>query len=128
MFVTGVFEVVLSMRPTALKSKISSVDDRNASIWPHSYILWKVVYRNTRCMCIILIANIIWRSGHAKRSSFLLDFSFLHPSSRRVLTVSYVTTMRHDRFGCAFNRNTFRPPNHTFNAQRKSCQGELAER
>ena len=29
-------------------------------------------------MCIILVANIIWRSGHPICSSFLLDFPFLH--------------------------------------------------
>ena len=27
-------------------------------------------------MCITLVANIIWRSSHAIRSSFLLDFFF----------------------------------------------------
>ena len=37
--------------------------------WPYSYILWKVVYRNTRCRSIILVANIIWRSVHEIRSS-----------------------------------------------------------
>ena len=46
------------------------------------------MYRNTRYMCIILVANIIWRSGNAIRSSYLLDFSFLHHSCRRVFTVS----------------------------------------
>ena len=45
---------------------------------PYSYIFWRVVYRNIMFMCIILVANIIWRSGHAIRSSFLVDFSFLH--------------------------------------------------
>ena len=59
--------------------------------WPYSYILWKVVYRNTRYMRIVLVANIIWCSGRAVRSPFLLDFSFLHHSCRRVFTVFYVT-------------------------------------
>ena len=27
--------------------------------WLYSYILWKVVYRKTQCICIILMANII---------------------------------------------------------------------
>ena len=45
---------------------------------PYSYIFWRVVYRNIRFVCIILVANIIWRSGHAIRSSFHVDFSFLH--------------------------------------------------
>ena len=31
--------------------------------------------------------------------SYLLDFSFLHHSCRRIFTVFYVTTMKHDRFG-----------------------------
>ena len=53
--------------------------------WLYSYILWKGLYRNVRYICIILRANIIWRSGHAIRSSFLLDFSFLHHICRRVL-------------------------------------------
>ena len=44
--------------------------------WPYSYILWKVVYRITQCMCIIPVAYIIWRSCHAIRSSSPLDFSF----------------------------------------------------
>ena len=41
---------------------------------PYSYILWNVVYGNTRYMYIILVANIIWPSGHALRSSFFLNF------------------------------------------------------
>ena len=53
--------------------------------WLYSYILWKGLYKNTRYICIILEANIIWRSGHVIRSSFLLDFSFLHHICRRVL-------------------------------------------
>ena len=39
-------------------------------------------------MCIFLVANIIWRSGHAIRSSFLLDFSFLHHNCRRATLFS----------------------------------------
>ena len=31
-------------------------------------------------MFVILVADIIWLFGHAKRSSSLLDFSFLHHS------------------------------------------------
>ena len=61
--------------------------------WPYSYILWKVVYENTHCMCIVLVVNIIWRSGRAVRSPFLLDFSFLHHSCRRVFTFFYVTAV-----------------------------------
>ena len=41
-------------------------------------------------MCILRVANVIWRSGHAIRSSFPLDFSSLHYSCRRVFTVFYV--------------------------------------
>ena len=68
---------VRGIRLTTLKSKLSSKStNRNASLLPCSYILWKVVYRNTRYMCITLVANIIWRSGHAIPSSFLLDFFF----------------------------------------------------
>ena len=57
------------------------------------------MYKNTRCKCVILVANIIWSSGHAIRS-FPLDFSFLRHSCRRVFTV-FVTAMKHDRFGRA---------------------------
>ena len=85
------------MRLTTLKSKISLMSTiETRPFWPYSYILWKVVYRNIRYMCIILVANIIWRSGHVIPSSFLLDFSFLHHSYRRVfITVFYVTAMQH---------------------------------
>ena len=35
-------------------------------------------------MCITLVANIIWRFGHATRSSLLLvDFSFHHHNCRQ---------------------------------------------
>ena len=61
-------------------------------------------------MCIILVANIIWRSSQEIRSSFPLDFSSLHYS------YSYVTD---DRFGRALNGVTFWPPNRTFNAPKK---------
>ena len=77
-----------------LKRKISSMSTIETRLfWPYSYILWKVVNRNTRYMSIILVANIIWRSGHAIRSSFLLDFSFLHHNSRVGFTVFFVTAM-----------------------------------
>ena len=61
--------------------------------WPYSYIFWRVVYRNTRHMSTILVTNIIKRSDHAMRSSFLLYFSFLHHSCRRVFSVFYVTAI-----------------------------------
>ena len=77
--------------------------------WPFSCILLKVVYRNTRYMCIVFVANIIWRSGHVIRSSFLLDFSFLHHSCRRD-----VKAIKHDQFGRALNGDTFWPPNRSF--------------
>ena len=95
---------VRGIRLTTLKSKLSSkLTNRNASILPCSYILWKVVYRNTRYMCITLVANIIWRSGHAIPSSFLLDFSFPHHRLRRFFTVFYNSAMWHDRSGRALN-------------------------
>ena len=63
---------------------MSTIETR--PFWPYSYILWKVVHRSTWCMYITHDANIIWRSGHTIRSSFLLDFFFLHQSCRRVFT------------------------------------------
>ena len=42
------------------------------------------------CICPLFLANIIWRSGHAIRSSFLLDSSILHHDYRLVSTVFYV--------------------------------------
>ena len=66
----------------------------------------KGVHRNIRNMSFILGAKIIWRSGHAVRSSFLLDIFFLCHSYRRVFTVFYVI-------------HTFWLPNRTFNAQTK---------
>ena len=39
--------------------------------WSCSYILWKVVYRNTRRNRTIHEANIFWCSGHAIQLSFL---------------------------------------------------------
>ena len=66
-------------RPTTLKSRISSISTiETRPFWPYSHILWKVAHRNARCECIILVPNIIWRSGHAIRSSSLLGYSFLH--------------------------------------------------
>ena len=76
------------------------------------------MYRNTRYMCIIRVANIIWRSGHAIRSFFPLDFSSLHYSCRRVFTVFYVTA--YNRFGRALFGDIF--------GRQKSGQGELAGR
>ena len=59
----------------SLKSKISSMSTiETRPFGPYSYILWNVVYGNTRYMYIILVANIIWPSGHALRSSFFLNF------------------------------------------------------
>ena len=43
-------------------------------LWPHNYILWKVVHRNTWYVCIILVGNINWCSGHTICSSLSLDF------------------------------------------------------
>ena len=92
--------------------------------WPYSYTLWKVVNRNTRYTNIILVANIIWRSGHAIRSSFLRDFSFLHHSRRRkTRRHSYVTWS----FWPRVYGDAFWPPNRTFDVQ-KSEHGELASR
>ena len=93
--------------------------------WPYSYILWKVVHRNTRYMSIILVAHIIWHFGNAILSSFPLDFSSLHYSCRCVFTVFYVTAMEYDRFDHALYGDTFWPPNRTFSAQKS---GELARR
>ena len=81
-------------------------------------------------MCILRVANIIWRSGHAIRSSFPLDFSSLHYSCRRVFTVFYVTAMSYSRFGRALFGVTFWGhflAAKSYNAQ-KSGQGELAGR
>ena len=60
----------------SLKSKISSMSTiETRPFGPYSYILWNIVYGNTLYMYIILVANIIWRSGHAIRySSFFLNF------------------------------------------------------
>ena len=93
-FITAIFEAGTEHKALTMKSKISSMTTiETHPFWPYSYILWKVVYRNTRYMCILRVANIIWRSGHAIRSSFPLDFSSLHYSCRRVFTVFYVTAM-----------------------------------
>ena len=58
---------------------------KTCPFWPCGCILWKIVYRNTQYTCIITVSNISWRSGHAIRSSSLLDFTFLH---HRYLDVS----------------------------------------
>ena len=69
-----------------LKSKISSMTTiETRPFWPYSYILWKVMYRNTRYMCTILVANIIWRSGNAIRS---VVFLWISPVSIVVADVS----------------------------------------
>ena len=85
--VTAVFEAGTEDKADP-RSKIET-----RQFWQYSYILWKVVYRNTHHMCIVLVANVIWCSGRAVRSPFLLDFSFLHRSCRSVFTVFYVTSM-----------------------------------
>ena len=106
MFITAIFEAGTEHKALTMKSKISSMTTiETHPFWPYSYILWKVVYRNTRYMCIIRVANIIWRSGHAIRSSFPLDFSSLHYSCRRVFTVFYVTA--YNRFGRALFGDIF---------------------
>ena len=97
--------------------------------WPYSYILWKVLYRNTHCMCIVIVANIIWCSSRAVRSPFLLDFSFLHHSCRRVFTVFYVTAVI-----CSINVLAARLMETLFDRQmvppmrKKTVQGELTRR
>ena len=62
-------------------------------------------------MCIILVANVSWRSGQAIRSSVLRIFSFLRHSCRRVVTVFYAHSYKTWSFGRALNRNTFWPSN-----------------
>ena len=85
-----------SRRSTTLKSKIASIlMVKTRPFWLYSYILWKAVYRNIRHLCINLVANIIWGTGHPICSSFLLDFSFLHHDCQRVFTVFYVIAMLH---------------------------------
>ena len=93
-------------------------------LWRHSYILWKVVYRNTCYVFIILVANIIWLSDHVIRSSYLLDVSFLHVSPR------FFMSQRCDMIVLAARLmgTLFWPPNRTFNAKKKNGQGELARR
>ena len=77
---------VRGIGPTTLNSKISSTSTiETRPFWPYSYILWKVVYKNVRYMCIILVANIIWRSGHALRPS---TFVFLHHYCRSCFDVT----------------------------------------
>ena len=57
LFVTGVSKA-------GMKHKISlMLTGKMHPFWLYSYILWKAVYRNSWCMCIILEANIIWCSG-----------------------------------------------------------------
>ena len=114
------------IRPMTLKSKISSMATiETHPFWPYSYILWKGVCTNTWCMCIILVANIIWRSSHTIHSPFPLDFSSILYSCLRILTVFYVTAMQCYLFGHALYGDTFWLLNCTFNAQ-KSGQEELA--
>ena len=66
---------------------------KKRSFWPYSYILWKEVYRNIYCMCNILVANIIWRSGHAIPPSSLLDFPFLHKVASQFSVFSQLRNM-----------------------------------
>ena len=81
------------------------------------------MYRNARYMCIILVANITWRSGHAIRSSFLLDFSAF---STIVADVSsQFSTSQLIYMIVLATRIIYGDP--TVNAQ-KSGQGELARR
>ena len=79
---------------------------------------------NTRYMCIILVVNIIWRSGHAIRSFYLLDSSFLHHSwcsrqfytTQRCNTIVLVTHL----MGTHFRRQI------VLSIHKKNGQGELA--
>ena len=66
------------------------------------------MYRNTGYMCVILVANIIWRSGHAIRSSFPLNFSSLiivadvssqFPTSQLCNTIVLAARFRGTLFG-----------------------------
>ena len=84
-------------------------------LWRHSYILWKLVYRNTCYVFIILVANIIWLSDHVIRSSYLLDASFLHVSPQ------FFMSQRCDMIVLAARLmgTLFWPPNRTFNAKKK---------
>ena len=84
---------VRSIRQTTLKSKISSMSTiETRPFWLYSYIFWKAVFRNNRYMCIILVANIIWCSGHAIR--FLpLKFLFSPPWLLTYLHRFYVTAV-----------------------------------
>ena len=74
-------------------------------------------------MFIILVANIIWLSGHVIRSFYLLDVSFLHVSPQ------FFMSQRCDMIVLAARLmgTLFWPPNRTFNAK-KNGQGELARR
>ena len=91
-------------------------------------ILGKVVYRNARYMCIILVATIIWRSGHAIRASLPLDFSCLRHSCWRVVTLFYVTATIHGRFGRAW-WGLFLGARSSFQCTKIYCsQGELGRR
>ena len=78
---------VRSIRPTTLKCNIFwmyTIDTR--SLWSYSYILWKVVYRNTRCMCALRPRNTFVLSSRFLLSPPKLP-TRLHSSLRR----SYVT-------------------------------------
>ena len=96
-----------------MKSKLSSMTTiETRPFWPYSYILWKEVYTNTRCKCIVLEANISERSSCTVRSSSFLNFSFLHQS---FFTAFNDTALKHDRFSRALNGDTFLPPNRSIN-------------
>ena len=74
-------------------------------------------------MCVILVANIIWRSGQAIRSSFLLVFS-LSTIVADVSSQFSVTAMLHNRFGGAFDGIIF--GRQIVLSMHKNGQGELA--
>ena len=79
-------------------------------------------------MCIIFVANIIWRSGHAIRSSFLLDFSFLHHSYRRDASSQFSASQLCNMVVLAACLGHFlASKSYSFNVQ-KNGQGELARR
>ena len=82
------------IRPTTLERKSQPRCRRSKRVYfGHTATSFGKQYIEIPGVCIILLANIIWRSGHAICSSSLLDFSFLHHICRRVFTVLYVTAM-----------------------------------
>ena len=78
-------------------------------------------------MCIIVVANILRRSGHAIRSSHLLHFISLSTIVADVPS-HFPTSQRCNMIVlAALNGDPFWPPNVTFNEQ-KNGQGELVGR